>query len=60
MKAAVNELGKCNIEGKEEKWSGPPAEGAKMPSSVHPPAMGDSRLAAVWRRAGHFSFLFFS
>lgn len=42
METAANELRKCNAEGNKWKTSGPPQDGAEWPSSMRPPAWGDS------------------
>lgn len=59
METAANELRKCNAEGNKWKTSGPPQDGAEWPSSMRPPAWGDSWPNKIWRRADNFlpSFL---
>lgn len=54
METAVNELRKCNAEGNKWKTSGPPQDGAEWPSSMRPPARGDSWPTKIWRRADNF------
>lgn len=57
METAANELRKCNAKGNKWKTSGPPQDGAEWPSSMRPPAWGDSWTTKIWRRADNPSFL---
>lgn len=56
MKIAANELGKRSAEGENGSRQ---VLHKKGPSSVRPPWLGGSGPAQTWRRADHFSSLFF-